>query len=88
MTVSHFQCWYNILCFNVAGLEINFEESDYSIEEGGTLNTNIRFQFRNNQNAFSLNLTPVDIDTAEALGLGFFIYSGDIDTIYRATSGI
>ena len=73
---------------HVTGLEINFEESDYSIEEGGTLSNDIRFQFRNNQNQFSVRLCPVNISTAEALGLGFFINSEDIDNISRATSGI
>ena len=72
---------------HLTGLEINFEESDYSNEEGGTLSTDIRFQFRNNQNPFSVRLCPVDIDTVEARGLGYFINSGDIDIISRATAG-
>ena len=79
--------WQHLICFLNTGLKINFEESDYSIEEGGTLSTNIRFQFRNNQNPFTVTLTPVDIDTAEALGLGFFIYFEDINLLSRATSG-
>ena len=65
---------------------INLEESDYSIEEGGTLSTDIRLQFSNNQNPFTVTLTPVDIDTAEALGLGVFI-DFDISAISRATLG-
>ena len=74
-------------------LEINFDVDslcDLStvIEEGGTLSTDIRFQFRNNQNPFTVRLCPVNISTAEDLGLGFFINSGDIDIISRATSGI
>ena len=77
-----------LICFvHLTGLEINFEESDYSIEEGGTLSTNIRFQFRNNQNPFSVRLCPVNIDIVEASGLGRFINSGDIDIISRATAG-
>ena len=76
--------WLHFISFLDTGLQINFEESDYFIEEGGTLSTDIRFQFRNNQNPFTVTLTPVDIDTAEALGLGFFINSYDIS---RATSG-
>ena len=68
-------------------LQINFEEFDYSIEEGGTLSTDIRLQFRNNQNPFTVTLTPVDIPTAEALGLEFFIDSGNIIDIVRATAG-
>ena len=85
-------CWEHFISFLITGLEINFEESDYSIEEGGILSTDIRFQFSNNQNPFTVTLTPVDIDTAEALGLGFFInsydiYFEDINLLSRATSG-
>ena len=57
------------------------------IEEGGTLRTDIRFQFRNNQNPFSVHLCPVNISTVEDLGLGFVIDSGDIDINSRATAG-
>ena len=78
---------YNYLLSHLTGLEINFEELDYSIEEGGTLSTDIRFQFINNQNPFTIRLCPVDIDTAEALGLSFFIDSDYIDIISRATAG-
>ena len=71
----------------VTGLEINFEEDDYSIEEGGTLSTIIRFQFRQNQNSFTVRLCPLSIDDAEAMNLGFFIDSGTIDEISRAMPG-
>ena len=57
------------------------------IEEGGTLRTDIRFQFRNNQNPFTVRLCPVNISSAEARGLGYFIDSDDIDIISRATAG-
>ena len=77
--------WHTVL-YNT-GLEINFEESDYSIEEGATLSNDIRIQFRNNQNQFNITLTPVDIDTAEHLGLGFFINSDDIQITKRADAG-
>ena len=79
--------WQHFISFLITGLEINFEESDYSIEEGGTLSTDIRFQFRGTQNPFTVTLTPVDIDTAEALGLGFFINFYFNSAIFRATSG-
>ena len=72
---------------HLTGLLIHFEESEYSIVEGGTLSTDIRLSFRNNQNPFSVRLCPVDIDTVEAHGLGYFINSGDIDNISRATAG-
>ena len=68
-------------------LEINFEDDDYSIEEGGTLNSVIRLQFRQNQNPFTVRLCPVSIDTAEAMNLGSFIDSDTIDDISRATAG-
>ena len=71
----------------VTGLEINFENDDYSIEEGGTLNSVIRLQFRQNQNSFTVRLCPVSIDTAEAMNLGSFIDSDTIDEISRATPG-
>ena len=71
----------------VTGLEINFVEPDYSIEEGGTLSTVIRFQFRQNQNPFTVRLCPLSIDTAEYMNLGVFIDSDTIDEISRATPG-
>ena len=73
---------------SLLGLEINFERCDHSIEEGGTLRTNIRLQYRNNQNPFTVTLSPLSVDTTETLGLGFFINSDDIDIISRATAGI
>ena len=71
----------------LAGLEINFGETDYSIDEDGTLSTEIRLQFRNNQNPFTITLSAVSINTTEELDLGFFINSDDISFISRATSG-
>ena len=71
----------------VTGLEINFEEDDYSIVEGGTLSTIIRFQFRQNQNSFTVRLCPLSIEDAEDMNLGFFIDSETIDEISRATPG-
>ena len=71
-------------------LGINIEETDYSIEEGGTLNDDIRLQFRNNQNPFTITLSAVSINTTEDLiqDLGLFINSDDIQVISRATAGI
>ena len=69
-----------------AVLEINFDELDYSAVEGSTmLSSPIILQFRTNQNPFNLTLTPITVDTAEAMGLGFFINSGTIAQISRAT---
>ena len=70
------------------GLEINFIESDYALEEGYGLSTPIRLQFRNNQNAFNITFTPVTIAAVEDIGLGtLFINSGTIEERYRATPG-
>ena len=70
------------------GLEINFEESDYAIEEGRGLNTLICLQFRNNQNAFNITFSPVTIAFVEDMGLGAnFINSDTIEEEARAEPG-
>ena len=69
-------------------LEINFEESDYSITEGSGLSTPIRLQFRNNQNAFTITFSPVTIDAVEGMGLvALFINSATIEEEARAEPG-
>ena len=65
----------------VTGLEINFEELDYSTEEGGTLSNNIRLQFRNNQNTFTLTLCPMNVDTVD-------YFMDNFEEISKATAGI
>ena len=89
MTVSNFMSRKNANNFYllITGLEINFEEDDYSIEEGGLLSTTIRFQFRQNQNPFTVLLCPVSISEAENRNLGFFFESDTIHAISRATPG-
>ena len=70
------------------GLEINFEESDYSIREGEGLTAPITLQFRNNQNAFNVTFSPVTIDAVEGKGLGAnFINSDTIVEESRAELG-
>ena len=70
-------------------LQINFGESDYSIEEGSTmLSSQISLKFRANQNPFTVLLSPVTIDVAESMGLGEFINSDTIQPTFRATAGI
>ena len=71
------------------GLEIKFERSDYSIEEGSNLSTPICLQFRNNnQNAFNVTLTTVTIAAVEGMGLGTtFINSETIEVESRAEQG-
>ena len=71
-----------ILC---SGFRINFRESDYSTVEGSNmLNLAISLQFRYNQNPFTVRLTPVTVDTAESMNLGFFINSDTITADSRA----
>ena len=68
---------------------INFLESDYSIVEGATeLSSPIMIQLRQNQNPFTLLLSPVTIDAAESKGLSLFINSETILPGSRATAGI
>ena len=63
-------------------------ESHYSIVEGSDmLSSTIILQFSYNQSPFTVRLTPVTVDTAEAQGLGHFINSATITTGSRATLG-
>ena len=69
-------------------LQINFGESDYSIEEGtNMLSTSITLQFRASQRDFSVTLCPVTVNTAETEGLGNFINADTITNESRATAG-
>ena len=80
---------YNIVILHqsIVGLEINFEDSDYSSTEGSGLRTPITMQFRNNQNPFTIIFSPVTIATAEGKGVGNFINSDTIEEEARATAG-
>ena len=82
-------CDYHLECsLFSAVLQIAFWESDYSIEEGsGMLSSPITLRFRNNQNPFTVMLSPVTVATAEEMGLGFFIDSMTIYALFRATTG-
>ena len=54
-------------------LQIHYGQSEHSVEEGSTvLSSLIYFQFRTNQNSFNIARSPVTVDAAEAMGLGFF----------------
>ena len=69
-------------------LQINFGESDYSIEEGSDmLSTTISLQFRAIQNPFTVKLSPVTVGTAVSKDLGSFINSDGIQESFRATAG-
>ena len=79
MFVSHFLS---------AELEINFWDCNLFIEEGSTsLNAPINLAFRQNQNPFTIILTPVTVDRAESMGLGHFINSESITRDSRAIAG-
>ena len=78
----------NLHVIFIIGLEINFEEADYSITEGSGLSTAIiRLQFRNNQNPFNIRFSAVAIASAEGKGVGSFIISDSIGEEARATAG-
>ena len=49
--------------------------------------TQITLQFRTNQNPFNITLSPATVDTAESMGLGFFINSETILQRSKATAG-
>ena len=69
-------------------LEINFRESKFVLEEGSTgLCSPIVLEFQNNQNPFTVTLSPVSVATAEVKGVGFFIKSDTIYSQSRATAG-
>ena len=81
-------CLLNSLSFLSPALQINFGEADYSIVEGSDmLSSTIILQFRNNQNPFTVRLSPVTVGTAESKDLGFFINSDTITADSRATLG-
>ena len=48
-------------------LEINFDESRFSISEGGKLTSNITVQFRKTQEDFNLTLTSVTLRDAASM---------------------
>ena len=67
-------------------LQINFDQSDYTLSEGpAKLCSLITLQFRQNQNPFTIMLSPVTVAAAEAAGVGDFINSDTIATGSRAT---
>ena len=83
-------CGFSInVCVLSTGLEINFEESDYSTEEGSTmLSSLITLHFRNNQRPFTVTLCPVGVGRVEMEDLGSFINSGIITDSSRAIPGM
>ena len=69
-------------------LQINFDQSDYTISEGSqTLCSLITLQFRQNQSPFTIMLSPVNISTAKAAGVGDYINADTITPGSRATTG-
>ena len=69
-------------------LEINFDELDYSIEEGDSTANLITVQYRRTENDFTLRLTPVSITDSELMyDVVAFVDPTDIDEEARATAG-
>ena len=67
-------------------LQINFEELDYSINEGDSTANLITMQYRRTENDFTLRLTPVSIADSESMyDVGDFV--PEIDEEARATAG-
>ena len=69
-------------------LQINFEELDYSIDEGDSTANLITMQYRRTENDFTLRLTPVSIADSETMyDVVAFVDPADIDEEARATAG-
>ena len=69
-------------------LQINFEELDYSINEGESTANVITMQYRRTENDFTLRLTPVSIADSESMyDVMPFVDPADIDEEARATAG-
>ena len=69
-------------------LEINFEELDYSINEGDSTENLITMQYRRTENCFTLRLTPVSIADSESMyDVVAFVDPADINEEARATAG-
>ena len=74
------------LCNVFAGLEIHFDELEYSVSEDGTLTKPITVQFKRTQREFVLSLSPVSIDNVEAnFNITDFIDTDSIGEAFRAT---
>ena len=69
-------------------LNINFEETGYSVREDGALTSPISVHFTRTQNPFTLALRSLSIEKAETLfNLSNFINTSMITEFYRAISG-
>ena len=92
MTVSYKEQWscYDIHCVKIfAGLEIHFDELEYSVSEDGTLTKPITVQFKRTQREFVLLLNPVSIDNIKAkFNITDFIDTDSIGEAFRATPRI
>ena len=73
--------WWHVYLFHYAALDINFDESRYSISERGELRSNVRVQFRKTQGPFDLTLKTVSSYDAEC---AFDVVDSDE---YMATEG-
>jgi len=70
------------------GLEINFDEEDYSTDEGDKVLTGISLSVRKTQAPFRMELVPVTVDMAETVyNLTAFLNLNDLSEDQKAQSG-
>ena len=70
------------------GLEINFDEVDYSTDEGDIMGLNISLSLRETQAPFKMELIPVTIDVArQQYDLDDFLTLSEIQNDQKALSG-
>ena len=77
-----------MLIYVYTGLEINFDEEDYSTDEGDKMLSGISLSVRKTQAPFRMELIPVTVDMAETVyNLTAFLSLNDIAKDQRAQSG-
>ena len=88
LSCSAAACVHNCSVF-CSGLEIYFEESEYTVREDEAGVTPVHLKLRKTQNPFVLTLRPMSIDDAESVfNVGNFINSDTIMEYSRATPGM
>ena len=69
-------------------LQISFDGINYVVSENFDLELPIDLYFTRNQNPFTITFFQWTIDQVEDEGLGYVIYSSEIDRNSRAALGI
>ena len=75
-----------VYAFCFTELQINFEELDYSINEGESTANKITMQYRRTENDFTLRLTPVSIADSESM-YDVVAFVDPAEFVARATTG-